>query len=54
MKLTRLLYKAARVSRDLEVFLSGDIKKVARRMANKRIIKGATSKVRFSGKGGSK
>ena len=47
MKLTRLLYKAARKCRDIEVFLSGDLKKVARRMANKRVIKRGTSRVRF-------
>ncbi len=35
MKITRLLYKLARVSRDIEVVSSGDPKKVARRAKNK-------------------
>lgn len=35
MKLTSLLYRMARLSRDSEVISSGDPKKVARRAKNK-------------------
>ncbi|MDI6716648.1 MAG: hypothetical protein QME63_06855 [Actinomycetota bacterium] len=35
MKITRLLYKLARISRDIEVAASGNPKKIARRAKNK-------------------
>lgn len=35
MKITKLLYKLARISRDIEVVASGNPKKVVRRVKNK-------------------
>ena len=39
MKLVSSLYKLARLARDVEVVMSGDPKKIARRFLNKRILK---------------
>ena len=37
MKITRLFYKLARISRDIEVASSGNPKKIARRAKNKAL-----------------
>jgi len=49
LNLSSKCFNLARQLRDLEVFLSGDIKKIARRQVNKLVIKKGTSKFRMNG-----